>query len=69
MIVGSSVSVLGLWEAGPGTPDGFLQADALMLNDSPEPIKAWQSRLHLRLWSSELVMGFHSWGEAGLPWE
>lgn len=44
MIVGPPVSVLGLWEAGP-LKNGFLQSDALMLNDSPELIKAWQSRL------------------------
>lgn len=54
---------------GPGTLDGFIQSDALILNDSPEPLKAQQGILLSRSWSSDVVMGFHSWGEAGLLWE
>lgn len=39
---------------------------SLMLTDSTRLIKARQAKDLLRPWGSDLVMEFHSWGEAGL---
>lgn len=44
----------------------WIASFSLMLNGSPKLFKARQAKLLLGPWGSDLVMEFHSWGEAGL---